>query len=172
MKINKFDTDTYSYLILGVILGIILYKFFNYITGGVDYEVHANDGPEEEVALDNLKMVLVVRTDLKMQKGKIGAQCGHATLGAYEKAKAKKAKYWKKCLYDWEVYAQAKVCLKVDSEEALVNIHKQAKKSNLPTYLVTDAGRTQIAAGSKTVVGIGPAPSELIDKITGDLKLL
>ncbi len=31
-------------------------------------------------------MVLVVRTDLGMGKGKIAAQCGHATLGAYKKA--------------------------------------------------------------------------------------
>lgn len=30
-------------------------------------------------------MVLVVRSNLKMGKGKIGAQCGHAVLGAYKK---------------------------------------------------------------------------------------
>jgi len=35
----------------------------------------------------NLKMVLVVRNDLKMGKGKIGAQCGHAVLGAFKRAR-------------------------------------------------------------------------------------
>ena len=51
-------------------------------------------------------------------------------------------------------------------------MHKQAKKANIPTYLVVDAGRTQIEPGSKTVWGIGPAPAELIDQITGKLKLI
>ena len=36
-------------------------------------------------AAEECKMVLVVRTDLGMQKGKIAAQCGHATLGALDK---------------------------------------------------------------------------------------
>jgi len=40
------------------------------------------------------------------------------------------------------------------------------------TYLVVDAGHTEIPAGTKTVLGIGPAPDNIIDKITGDLPLL
>lgn len=39
-------------------------------------------------------------------------------------------------------------------------------------YLVEDAGHTQIEAGSKTVLGIGPAFSDEIDPITEHLKLL
>ena len=31
----------------------------------------------------DIKMVMMVREDLKMGKGKIGAQCGHATLGSF-----------------------------------------------------------------------------------------
>ena len=37
---------------------------------------------------------------------------------------------------------------------------------------IRDAGRTQIAAGTRTVLGIGPAPVPLIDAVTGDLKLM
>lgn len=48
----------------------------------------------------------------------------------------------------------------------------QAAEQGLPTYIVCDAGRTQIAAGSQTVLAIGPAPKSAIDKITGHLKLL
>lgn len=33
---------------------------------------------------DEIKLVLVVNDSLKMSKGKIGAQCGHATLACYE----------------------------------------------------------------------------------------
>ncbi|CAI2383095.1 unnamed protein product [Moneuplotes crassus] len=172
MDLPNFKTETYIYFAVGLTIGIILYKLFTYIITPGDDGENAKDGPLTEVPIQNLKMVLVVRTDLKMQKGKIGAQCGHATLGAYKKSRSKKSKYWRKCFNTWQAEAHAKVCLKTDSEESLLEIYKQAKKNHLPAYLVTDAGRTQIAAGSHTVVGIGPAPSELIDPITGDLKLL
>lgn len=33
---------------------------------------------------DEMKLVLVINDSLKMTKGKIGAQCGHATLACYE----------------------------------------------------------------------------------------
>lgn len=34
------------------------------------------------------------------------------------------------------------------------------------------SGRTQIAAGSTTVLGLGPAPVKLLDQVTGSLRLL
>ena len=37
--------------------------------------------------IDDLKMMMAVRTDLGMTKGKIGAQCGHATLGSFKVTK-------------------------------------------------------------------------------------
>ena len=40
----------------------------------------------EQYPLADIKMVLCVREDLKMGKGKIGAQCGHATMGGYKQA--------------------------------------------------------------------------------------
>ena len=48
-------------------------------------------------------MMMAVRNDLGMTKGKIGAQCGHATLGAYKKVKlwASDSKYWRKVLEKW-----------------------------------------------------------------------
>lgn len=66
----------------------MIYTFF---FGDIEGEFLADDGPEEEVKIDNVKMVLVVRNDLKMGKGKIGAQCGHATLGAYRMSCKKKS---------------------------------------------------------------------------------
>lgn len=66
-------------------------------------------------------MVLVVREDLKMGKGKIGAQCGHATLGAYKQTEkySKESEYWKKVISSWSWEGQKKVCLKVSSEQEL-----------------------------------------------------
>jgi len=42
---------------------------------------------EGQYPIDDVKMMLAVRSDLGMTKGKIGAQCGHATLGAYHTTK-------------------------------------------------------------------------------------
>ena len=71
--------------------------------------------------IEDIKMVLVVREDLKMGKGKIGAQCGHATLGAYRTCSqyAKSSDYWKSVLEKWSWEGQKKICLKVNTEAEL-----------------------------------------------------
>jgi PTH2 family peptidyl-tRNA hydrolase len=125
-------------------------------------DLRAGDGVS-----DDLKMVLVVRNDLKMTKGKAAAQCCHACLGAYERAKVALPSVVK----SWSAEGQPKITLKVDSEEELVQVYSKARAAKLPCYLVQDAGRTQIAAGSKTVVAIGPASNAHIDAITSHLKL-
>ena len=51
------------------------------------------------------------------------------------------------------------------------DILTQAKKSGLISVSIRDAGRTQVAPGTKTVGAIGPGPSKLIDCVTGHLKL-
>lgn len=75
----------------------------------------------ESYPIQDVKMVLVVREDLKMGKGKIGAQCGHATLGAYKQTDkyAKDSEYWKKVLNNWSWEGQKKICVKVNSEQEL-----------------------------------------------------
>ena len=55
--------------------------------------------------------------------------------------------------------------------EMLLLIH-ECKKRGVVYYLVEDAGRTQIKAGSRTVLGVGPAPVHVVDEITGHLKLM
>ena len=46
------------------------------------------------------------------------------------------------------------VTLKVPNEEVMVELFNSAKSAGLTAYIVHDAGRTQIAAGSKTVLAI------------------
>ena len=53
-----------------------------------------------------------------------------------------------------------------------IDIQQKAKEKGIPTYIVADAGLTQIKEGSLTVAGIGPAPSKMVNIITGGLKLL
>lgn len=132
-----------------------------------DDEEWTSDEEEEEVKGGNYKMVLVVRTDLKMGKGKSAAQCCHATLGCYKQAK----KNSRAALKAWEGCGQPKVVVKCSSEDELMALYQNARASGLTCSLVRDAGRTQISPGSKTVLGVGPALEEQVDLITGHLKL-
>ncbi|KAI8329362.1 peptidyl-tRNA hydrolase, partial [Choanephora cucurbitarum] len=111
---------------------------------------------------------LIVRSDLGMTKGKIAAQCGHATLACYKAAKKSNPKL----LRAWEYSGQAKVALKCDSEDKLYEFQAIALSLGLPAQVIQDAGRTQTAPGTRTVLGVGPGPAELIDQVTGKLKLL
>ncbi len=114
------------------------------------------------------KMVLCVRMDLKMGKGKIAAQCCHATLGVFKKL-------WRKrdpVLRQWEDCGQPKVTLQVPDEQAMLELYARAKEAGVPTYIVVDAGRTQVAPNSRTVMAVGPAPVADVNTVTGGLKLL
>ena len=114
------------------------------------------------------KMVLCVNMELKMGKGKIAAQCGHATLGAYKLSK----KYCRTGLLGWETNGTAKIAVKVEKEVEMYELLEKAKLAGVICYIVEDAGRTQIAAGSRTVLALGPAPNQVIDQIASHLKLL
>ncbi|MCJ1433116.1 hypothetical protein MMC27_002475 [Xylographa pallens] len=119
---------------------------------------------------EECKLVLVVRTDLGMGKGKIAAQCSHATLAcyAYFLAHAPASPLLKR----WQALGQAKVALQCRGEEELLTLQAQALSLGLCARVIHDAGRTQIASGSATVVGIGPGPKGVVDRVTGGLKLL
>ena len=109
------------------------------------------------------KQALVVRADLGMGKGKIAVQAAHAAVTAADKSEYKKA---------WLDEGQKKTVLKVNGEKELLAILQSARELGLPTSLIQDAGLTQIASGTKTAVGIGPAPEKEIDKVTLELKLI
>ena len=120
----------------------------------------------------NLKMVLLVRQDLNMGTGKIAAQVGHAVLGAYKNLTYSKDPLQRQLLSVWEDNSQPKIVLKVKNKQDLLEIEKKARELGINTYMVCDAGRTQVEPGSFTVCALGPHYSSSIDKITGHLKLL
>jgi PTH2 family peptidyl-tRNA hydrolase len=102
-----------------------------------------------------------------MGKGKIAAQCFHASVGCYKRAK----KQCPKALRTWEISGCAKIALKCPTQDELEIIAAEAVERDIPIYLVEDAGRTQTAAGSRTVLGLGPAPTNVFENVTSHLKL-
>jgi PTH2 family peptidyl-tRNA hydrolase len=114
------------------------------------------------------KQVIVVRTNLRMSKGKTCAQVAHASLGSAERAR-KESRDWYE---SWRKEGQKKVVVEGKDGEELLQLLETARANNLPYYLVEDAGLTELEPGTTTALGIGPAPNELMDKVTGHLKLL
>ena len=114
-----------------------------------------------------IKQVIVVRADLDMGKGKIAAQVGHACVLGAEHVRKSNPEWFSQW---WE--GQEKIVLKVSSLKELEQVKQDAIELDLPWSEVTDAGHTQISPGTTTCISIGPAPENLIDKITGDLSLL
>jgi len=117
---------------------------------------------------DSLKMVIVVRQDLKMTKGKIASQCAHAAIACYQQAK----RCAKRKLKLWQRNGSAKIVVKCQTQQQLEELYVQARNSRLTASLIRDAGRTQIEPGSTTVLGIGPAYQQELNDVTGHLKLL
>ena len=136
--------------------------------------------------LGDVKQVIVMRTDLGMRKGKMIAQGANASMGAILKSsyfyddnlgekevrelRIKMSVEMYKWLYEGKF---TKICVRVDSEEQLLDINQMGKGAGLPVALITDSGKTEFGGvPTNTCLAIGPALSEDIDKITGDLKLL
>ena len=134
------------------------------------------------------KMMIVMRRDLKMRKGKIAAQSGHACIEAILRALIKEGRTGdlemtegetvlknngkNTPLSDWFEYGCAKVCVYVDSEEALLDIAEKAEEKGIIAAVITDAGMTEFhGVPTKTCLALEPLPAEVADEITGALPL-
>lgn len=111
------------------------------------------------------KQVIVVRTDIKMSKGKLVVQSSHASYSSIKRCR-------KNILDAWERQGQKKVVLKVKSRKELFKLVEKCKKLKIPHALVADAGLTELRSGTITALGVGPHRGEIIDKVTGSLPLL
>jgi PTH2 family peptidyl-tRNA hydrolase len=119
----------------------------------------------------SFKQTIVLRRDLGMGRGKAAAQAAHASCEAVFKILESRDRRWLEWLEAWRASGQEKVVLRVNSESELLEVYRRALELGLPASLVVDAGRTQLPPGTKTAVAIGPAPEELVDRVTGHLKL-
>jgi PTH2 family peptidyl-tRNA hydrolase len=113
------------------------------------------------------KLVVAVRQDLDMSKGKMAVQVAHASVISALNCKSSNAKWFR----NWYTEGQKKVVVKADDVERLRDLQQEAEKLNIPTAMIDDAGLTELAPGTTTCLGLGPAPNSVIDQVTGNLKL-
>uniref|UniRef100_A0A1L8E1C3 peptidyl-tRNA hydrolase n=1 Tax=Nyssomyia neivai TaxID=330878 RepID=A0A1L8E1C3_9DIPT len=115
-----------------------------------------------------LKMVLVVRGDLRLSKGKTSSQCAHAAVTCYEKSLTTR----KHLLALWKLQGQPKVVLKVPDCQELIKLHDTARAQGIIATIIHDAGKTEVPSGTMTVLGLGPDCSDKLKDIVGKLKVL
>jgi len=126
-----------------------------------------------------VKQVIVIRKDLNMPAGKLAAQVSHASTGAFLKhfnnlggiLTPKDMESYGNNVHPWLTDEFTKICLKVDSEQELLDVYQICVSAKIPCSLIKDAGHTVFSEPTITCLGVGPFNSNKIDEITGNLKL-
>ncbi|XP_028802129.1 peptidyl-tRNA hydrolase 2, mitochondrial [Neltuma alba] len=160
----------------GLVIGFIIGLLFDLSKPGKNYSTNktlSSGKIQRQLSVPSngdqeLKMVLVVRQDLKMKSGKIASQCAHAATGMY----AELMHSHRSLLRQWEQCGQPKIVVTCRNQQEMNKLKEAAESIGLPTFVVADAGRTQVMAGSKTVLAVGPGPKAYVDSVTGKLALL
>lgn len=134
------------------------------------------------------KMVIVMRKDLNMRKGKIAAQSAHACVNAVlrllfkyldkDSFEQKDSTYQLPQAFcednfkDWILGNYTKICVYVNSERELDNLFDKAYERGLNVVKVIDKGFTEFnGVPTKTCIAIGPDYANKIDEITKNLPL-
>ena len=112
-----------------------------------------------------MKLVIFMRTDLNMSRGKMAVQAGHAVAHIMMNSHPDD-------IETWFENAQVKIVLPVNSLEEMIDIRDKVDSRGLPYHVVHDAGRTEVEPNTPTCLAVGLAKSKRIDKITSGYKPL
>lgn len=127
--------------------------------------------------MKRIKQVILIRKDLNMRRGKEIAQGAHASmeflitqLRDLETISPSNSVVLSTEERQWIQGAMAKICLRVESEQALLQYHQSALQHGLKSFLICDSGKTEFSGVSTyTACAIGPDDAQRIDQVTGQL---
>jgi peptidyl-tRNA hydrolase, PTH2 family len=114
------------------------------------------------------KMVLVIRGELRLTAGKAAVQVAHGAVMLVLQAQKRRGSD----LDRWLSEGQKKIAVVAPTLTEMVARQAMAARKGIPTVWVEDAGFTEVPPGTRTCLGLGPAPATELDKVTGDLDLL
>ena len=131
-----------------------------------------------------VKQVIVMRKDLGMSAGKIGAQAAHASMKVFfdrfedegEWHKRGGTKYKKSIMLssdekEWADGRFTKVVLAAKNEDHLMKVYNAAKDAGLTVSLIKDAALTELAEPAYTCIAIGPHSVEKLSPVTKRLQV-
>lgn len=95
----------------------------------------------------------------------MAAQCSHAAVEAVLRSDKNKVK-------EWRSEGMMKIVVGVTNEKEMLKYNQLAKELELVTAVITDAGKTIVAPGTRTCFAIGPDEEDKIDEVTGKLKII
>ncbi|NNN17398.1 MAG: aminoacyl-tRNA hydrolase [Thermoplasmata archaeon] len=113
-------------------------------------------------------MALVLRGELRLSAGKSAVQAAHAAVMLVEQARRRD----ESGMAEWLAQGQKKIALVVSTLDEMVDIERRARARGIAVLWVEDAGFTEVAPGTRTCLGLGPALASELDPITGSLPLL
>ena len=102
-------------------------------------------------------IVVVLRKDISMGKGKFSTQAAHAIVSLIPERGLK-----------WDFAKNPVEVWTVKGEENLLGIYSKVSKMKVNCSIIRDAGKTQLAPGTRTAVGIGPINEAILDSIMND----
>ncbi len=114
------------------------------------------------------KQIIVVREDLGMSPGKLAVQVAHGAVASAERTRKNQSEWFS----EWVKEGQKKVVVVVPNEDEIRELHDKTRSLGVPHEIIQDAGLTELPPGAVTVLAIGPAPNNVVDKITKKLPLL
>lgn len=113
-------------------------------------------------------MVLVVRGELRLTAGKAAVQVAHAAVDLARRSEARDPDTFRA----WSAGGQKKIALLSPTLEEMAALEREARTRHIATTWVEDAGLTEVPPGTRTCLGLGPAPASALDAVTGRLDLL
>lgn len=125
------------------------------------------------------KQVIVIRKDLKMRTGKMCAQASHASMAFLTRG----LDYIGNGYYRWYCDSEEimhwlensfrKICVYVNSEQELLDIHQKALGAGLISHIIEDNGATEFhGVETLTCCAIGPHEDSKFEGLTDHLPLL
>ena len=105
-----------------------------------------------------------------MTPGKMASQVAHACLQLATNLDSDRNRQL--LVKEWQENSSEKiVVLECHSLDEMKSITSKAEQLGIPTAPVADAGRTEVEPGTVTCIAVGPGDENIIDQITGRLKL-
>lgn len=118
--------------------------------------------------VEETKMVIAIRKDLDLGKGKIAVQVAHAAVTLALYSSKNDTKIFKK----WTREGQKKVVIRIAGFDELMELKVKLEGLGFYVCQISDAGYTQVPSGTVTCIGVGPVKADDIDPVTSEYPLM